>query len=101
MASTVVSLSSTAEKSVTDPSGVGTRKAPPFNLPFNSGITSPIAFAAPVVDGMILMAAARARLKFFPRQIRRIALLQHLNFVTADDNVFVIVTDLAFEFAVH
>ena len=61
--STVASLSSTAVKSVTEPSGVGIRNEPPFNLPFNSGITSPIALAAPVVEGMMLTAAARARLK--------------------------------------
>jgi len=188
-------------KSVTEPSGVGTRKAPPFNFPFNSGMTSPIALAAPVVDGMMLIAADRARRKsliigvtvdgahesardaefviqdlghgretirgaarvgndfvfrgvidivvdadanrhirifcrradehafcarlsqvqlgflpvgeqsgrfkhhidvqFFPREIRRVALLQHFDFVTAHDDVFVIVTDLAVEFAMH
>jgi glycosyltransferase involved in cell wall biosynthesis len=37
---------------VTEPSGVGTRNAPPFSFPFNSGITSPIALAAPVLEGV-------------------------------------------------
>jgi acyl-CoA thioesterase I len=39
--------------------------------------------------------------QFFPRQVGRIAVLQDLNFVTAHDDVLVIVTDLAVEFAVH
>src|SRR5213078_4304857 len=39
--------------------------------------------------------------KFFPRQGRRVALLQNFNFVPADDNAFVIITDLAVEFTVH
>src|SRR4029077_718219 len=39
--------------------------------------------------------------QFFPRQIGRIALLQDLNFVTAHDDVLVIVTNLTVEFAVH
>ena len=41
--------------------GVGTRIAEPSSLPFNSGSTSPTARAAPVVVGIIDMAAARAR----------------------------------------
>ena len=59
----VASFSRIAVKSVTEPSGVGTRNAPPFSLPFKAGITSPIAFAAPVLDGMMLTAPARARRK--------------------------------------
>src|SRR5438034_11244104 len=39
--------------------------------------------------------------QFFPREICRIALLQNLNFVTAYDDVFVVITDFAVEFAVH
>ncbi len=39
--------------------------------------------------------------QFFPRQIPWIAILQDLNFVTAHDDVFIVVTDLAVEFAVH
>ena len=38
-------------------------RAAPSNLPFNSGITSPIALAAPVVLGTIFSAAARPLLK--------------------------------------
>ena len=43
----------TATKIVEDPVGTGTRWAEPINLPFNSGITKPIAFAAPVELGTI------------------------------------------------
>ena len=39
----------------------GTRSAMPVSLPLSSGITSPTAFAAPVVVGMMFIAAARAR----------------------------------------
>ena len=42
-------------------SGTGTRRAKPVSLPFSSGMTSPTALAAPVVVGMMLIAAARAR----------------------------------------
>ena len=43
-----------------DPVGVGTRCAAPISLPFSSGITRPIAFAAPVLFGTIFTAPARA-----------------------------------------
>ena len=36
--------------------------AKPSSLPFNSGITLPTALAAPVVVGIMFIAAARARL---------------------------------------
>src|SRR5205814_10284864 len=39
--------------------------------------------------------------QFFPRQVRRVTVLQDSNFVPAHDDVLVIVTDLAVEFAVH
>ena len=45
-------------RSTTDTVGVGTRNAMPVSLPFTSGSTSATALAAPVVDGMMLMAAA-------------------------------------------
>ena len=61
--STVTSPSTTEVKIVVDPVGTGTRCAEPINLPFNSGITNPIAFAAPVELGTMLTAAARALLK--------------------------------------
>ena len=48
-------------KSVMDPQLTGTRIAMPSNFPFRSGMTSVTAFAAPVVVGIILVAAARAR----------------------------------------
>ena len=44
-----------------DTSGVGTRIELPSILPFTSGMTSDVAFAAPVVVGIIDNAAARAR----------------------------------------
>lgn len=47
-------------KSTSETVGVGTRTDRPFNLPCKSGITSPIAFAAPVEVGIILRVAARA-----------------------------------------
>ena len=40
-------------RSTTETSGVGTRKAIPVNLPFNSGMTLPTALAAPVEAGMM------------------------------------------------
>src|ERR1044071_1679421 len=46
-------------RSTTETVGVGTRNAMPVSLPFTSGITSPTARAAPVVDGMMLIAAER------------------------------------------
>lgn len=48
-------------RSTIDTFGVGTRMAPPSNLPFNSGRTRPMALAAPVEVGIIDMAQARAR----------------------------------------
>jgi hypothetical protein len=42
-------------------SGVGTRMAMPSMRPFTSGSTRDVALAAPVVVGMMDMAAARAR----------------------------------------
>ena len=50
-------------KSVTEPSGIGTLIAFPFNLPFKWGNTNPTALAAPVLVGTMLYAAARARRK--------------------------------------
>ena len=61
--STVTSPSTTEVKIVVDPVGTGTRCAEPINFPFNSGITNPIALAAPVELGTMLTAAARALLK--------------------------------------
>ncbi len=59
--SAVTSFLSSATKSTTETSGVGTRKAIPFIFPFSSGITRPIALAAPVDVGTIERAAARPR----------------------------------------
>ena len=50
-------------KIVVEPVQVGTRCAAPISFPFNSGITRPIALAAPVEFGTILTAAALALLK--------------------------------------
>src|SRR5215472_10543395 len=53
-------------KSTTETFAVGTRNAIPVNLPLRSGITLPTALAAPVVEGMILIGAARPpRQSFF------------------------------------
>ena len=59
--STEASFSSSAVKSTTDTVGDGTRRLKPSNLPLRSGMTRASAFAAPVVVGMMLRAAARAR----------------------------------------
>src|SRR6266516_6368829 len=61
--STVTGLLVQTVRSTSDTSGVGTRIAIPSSLPFSSGRTSPIAFAAPVEVGIIESAAARARRK--------------------------------------
>ena len=61
--STVTFFSNSTVKSTTEPSGVGTLIDNPCNLPANSGITKPTAFAAPVEVGMIEQAAALALLK--------------------------------------
>ena len=59
--STVTSESSSTTRSTMLPSGMGTRIARPSSLPASSGITRPIAFAAPVEVGTILVAALRER----------------------------------------
>ena len=59
--STETSFSTSATKSTMDTVEVGTRMAMPSNLPWSSGSTLPRALAAPVVVGIMLMAAARAR----------------------------------------
>src|SRR6516164_8642094 len=46
-------------RSTTETLAVGTRKAIPVNLPLRSGITLPTALAAPVVEGMMFVVAAR------------------------------------------
>ena len=59
--SIVTFFASSQVRSTIEPSGVGTRTANPSSLPSNSGITNPIALAAPVLVGIIDIAAARAR----------------------------------------
>lgn len=54
ISSYVAALLSLTVKSTTETLTVGTLKAIPVSLPFNSGITSPTALAAPVELGMIL-----------------------------------------------
>ena len=63
ISSTVTVPSTTAVRIVVEPVGVGTRCAEPISLPFSSGITRPIAFAAPVLFGTMLTAAARDLLR--------------------------------------
>ncbi len=60
-ASTVAGFSSSATRSTTDTLAVGTRIASPSSLPLSFGSTRPTAVAAPVVVGIMLSAAARAR----------------------------------------
>src|SRR3989338_8314715 len=57
--SAVVGFLTTQTKSVIEPLGVGTRRACPFSLQSNSGITFVAAFAAPVVVGTMFKAAER------------------------------------------
>ena len=57
----VASFASSTVRSVADPVGTGTRIAYPSSLPLSSGITSEIAFAAPVEVGIMFVAAARDR----------------------------------------
>ena len=59
--STVATFSVSATRSTRETLGVGTRMASPCILPFNSGRTRPTALAAPVLVGIMDMAAARAR----------------------------------------
>ena len=53
-----------AAKVIRQPDGTGTRTAEPSSLPFRDGITRPTTFAAAAVVGIMLMAAARERLRF-------------------------------------
>jgi len=62
MDSFVMSLPlTTAIRIVVEPVTTGTRCAEPMSLPLSSGITRPIALAAPVEFGTMLIAAARLR----------------------------------------
>ncbi len=63
ISSAEVSFSKITVRSTSEPSGVGTLTAIPSRTPFSEGITKPIAFAAPVVVGIIFTAAALALLK--------------------------------------
>src|SRR5689334_17290351 len=66
ISSYVAAFSSRQVRSTTDTSAVGTRNDMPVNLPFKAGITLPTAFAAPVLDGMMLVLAPRPpRQSFF------------------------------------
>src|SRR6188768_2961741 len=53
MSSYEASLTSSTVRSTTDTSEVGTRNDMPVSFLFNSGITTPTAFAAPVLEGMM------------------------------------------------
>ena len=55
-----------SDKSIREPSGTGTLRAPPLNLPSNSGNTLPIAVAAPVEVGIIFIAQALPLLSLIP-----------------------------------
>src|SRR3954453_1205364 len=51
----------TTVRSVIEPTGTGTRSAAPVRRPSSSGMTLPIAFAAPDDVGVVGTGAARAR----------------------------------------
>jgi hypothetical protein len=57
-------------------SGVGTRMAIPSIFPFSSGSTSAVAFAAPVVVGIIDSAAARARRRSLCGQVEDVLIVR-------------------------
>ena len=59
--STVISCSNSTTRSINETLGTGTRTDTPFSLPLSSGITSPIAFAAPVDVGTIDCTQLRER----------------------------------------
>ena len=64
MPSTVTSAPfTTAVRIVVEPVGTGTLCAEPMSLPLSSGITRPIAFAAPVELGTMFAAPALALLR--------------------------------------
>src|SRR5215472_8117680 len=66
ISSYLAGLASRHVKSTTETFAIGTRKAIPVNLPLRSGIILPTALAAPVLEGMIFVAAARpTRQSFF------------------------------------
>src|SRR5271163_1064487 len=52
-------------RSTTETVGVGTRNDIPVSFPFTSGHTRATAFAAPVVEGMMLIAAERPPFQSF------------------------------------
>merc|ERR1719262_1149928 len=58
-----------AVRSTTETSGVGTRKAIPVSLPFNSGITLPTALAAPVAEGIMFAEAQRPPRQSLPPRL--------------------------------
>lgn len=57
-----LSLFKVTTRWTSEPSGVGTRTAEPISFPASSGMTAPIAVAAPVEVGTMLTAAERERL---------------------------------------
>jgi hypothetical protein len=59
--SIVTVFESVATRSITEPSGTGTRSDVPSSLPLSFGRIFPTARAAPVVVGMMFIAPARAR----------------------------------------
>lgn len=65
----VVFFSVTAIRSTTETSGVGTRIAARLSSPAISGMTSPIASAAPVLVGIMFNAAALVRAQILVREI--------------------------------
>src|SRR5262249_28070448 len=65
ISSYVPGLANRHVKSTTETLVVATRNAMPVSLPLRSGMTLPTALAAPVVEGMIFVEAARPPLQSF------------------------------------
>src|SRR3954470_5386555 len=96
ISSYVAGLLSSQVRSTTDTSEVGTRKDMPVSFLFSSGITTPTALAAPVLDGMMfsrMPRPPRQSLWLGPSTVRWVAvaactvvirprLMPHLSFIT-------------------
>ena len=66
ISSSVTFSVSSKDKSIREPSGTGTLRAPPLSFPSKLGRTFPIAVAAPVLVGTILRAHALPLLSLIP-----------------------------------
>ena len=69
MSSAVAATRRLTTRSVTDPSGTGTRKANPSRRPSTEGITRPVARAAPVVVGTMLIGRGPCPARVFVHRV--------------------------------